>query len=49
MNPERKQYWNTGDSQFHYYQNISKKSSEVRNFKQLRDFVNSINFKKVIK
>jgi len=49
MNPERKQYWNTGDSQFHYYQTISKKYSEVRNFKQLRDFINSINFKKVIK
>ena len=49
MNPERKQYWNTGDSQFHYYQNISKKYSEVRNFEQLRNFINSINFKKVIK
>jgi len=49
MNPERKQYWNTGDSQFHYYQSISKKHSEVRNFDQLKTFINSINFKKVIK
>ena len=49
MNPERSQYWNTGDSQFHHYQSISKKYSEVRNFEQLKIFVNSINFKKVIK
>ena len=49
MNPERKQYWNTGDSQFHHYQSISKKHSEVRNFDQLKAFINSINFKKVIK
>ena len=49
MNPEKKQYWNTGDSQFHYYQSISKKYSEVRNFEQLRIFINNINFKKVIK
>ena len=49
MNPERSQYWNTGDSQFHHYQSISKKYSEVRNFEQLKIFINSINFKKVIK
>jgi len=49
MNPERSQYWNTGDSQFHLYQSISKEYSEVRNFEQLKTFVNSINFKKVIK
>ena len=49
MNPERSQYWNTGDSQFHHYQSISKKYSEVRNFHQLKTFINSINFKKVIK
>ena len=49
MNPERSQYWNTGDSQFHNYQSISKKHSEVRNFEQLKTFINSINFKKVIK
>ena len=49
MNPERSQYWNTGDSQFHHYQSISKKYSEVRNFEQLNSFINSINFKKVIK
>ena len=49
MNPERSQYWNTGDSQFHHYQLISKKYSEVRNFEQLKSFINSINFKKVIK
>ena len=49
MNPERSQYWNTGDSQFHHYQLISKKYSEVRNFEQLKTFINSINFKKVIK
>ena len=49
MNPEKSQYWNTGDSQFHHYQSIAKKYSEVRNFEQLRTFINSINFKKVIK
>ena len=49
MNPERSQYWNTGDSQFHHYQSISKKYSEVRNFEQLKSFINSINFKKAIK
>ena len=49
MNPERSQYWNTGDSQFHLYQSISKEYSEVRNFEQLKTFINSINFKKVIK
>ena len=49
MNPERSQYWNTGDSQFHHYQSISKKYSEVRNFEQLKTFINSINFKKAIK
>ena len=49
MNPERSQYWNTGDSQFHHYQLISKKYSEVRNFEQLKTFINSINFKKAIK
>ena len=49
MNPERSQYWNTGDSQFHHYQSISTKYSEVRNFEQLKNFINSINFKKVIK
>jgi len=49
MNPERSQYWNTGDSQFHNYQSICKKHSEVRNFEQLKTFINSINFKKVIK
>ena len=49
MNPERSQYWNTGDSQFHHYQSISKKYSEVRNFEQLKTFINSINFKRVIK
>ena len=49
MNPERNQYWNTGDSQFYHYQSISKKYSEVRNFEQLKTFINSINFKKVIK
>src|SRR5210317_113018 len=49
MNPERSQYWNTGDSQCHHYQSISKKYSEVRNFEQLKSFINSINFNKVIK
>ena len=49
MKPERSQYWNTGDSQFHHYQSISKKYSEVRNFEQLKTFINGINFKKVIK
>ena len=49
MNQEMSQYWNTGDSRFMDFQNICTHFSEVRNFKQLKDFIMKINFKKVIK
>ena len=49
MNPERKQYWNTGDSRFMDFQNIIEHYSEVRTFTQLKEFTKKINFKKVIK
>ena len=49
MNPERKQYWNTGDSRFMDFQNVCESYSEVRNFIQLKNFIENINFKKVIK
>ena len=49
MNPERSQYWNTGDSRFMDFQQICEHYSEVRNFKQLKDFIIKINFNKVIR
>ena len=49
MNPERSQYWNTGDSRFMEFQNICEHYSEVRNFMQLKKFIMKINFKKVVK
>jgi uncharacterized protein with von Willebrand factor type A (vWA) domain len=49
MNPEREQYWNTGDSRFMDFQNVFESYSEVRNFIQLKNFIENINFKKVIK
>ncbi len=49
MNPERSQYWNTGDSRFMDFQQICEHYNEVRNFKQLKDFIIKINFKKVIR
>ncbi len=49
MNPERKQYWNTGDSRFMDFQRVCESYSEVRNFIQLKNFIENINFKKVIK
>ena len=49
MNPERSQYWNTGDSRFMDFQQICEHYSEVRNFKQLKDFIIKINFRKVIR
>ena len=49
MNPERKQYWNTGDSRFIDFQKVCESYSEVRNFIQLKKFIENINFKKVMK
>ena len=46
MNPERSQYWNTGDSRFMDFQQICEHYSEVRNFKQLKDFIIKI-YKKI--
>ena len=49
MNPERKQYWNTGDSQFFKFEEIITKYDEVRNLNQLNRFINKIKFNKVLK
>ena len=49
MNPERKQYWNTGDSQFFKFEEIITKYEEVRNLNQLNRFINKIKFNKVLK
>ena len=49
MNPENKKYWNTGDSQIKKFEIISENTSEVRNYNQLRKFVNNIDFKKTLK
>ena len=49
MNPEKEKYWNTGDSQIRKFERITKTTSEVRNYNQLRDFVNNIDFKKMLK
>ena len=49
MNPERKQYWNTGDSRFMDFQNIIDHYGEVRTFIQLKEFTKKINFKRVIR
>ena len=49
MNPERKQYWNTGDSQFNLFDEISTYSSEVRTYLQLKNFINNIRLNKVLR
>ncbi len=49
MNPEKKKYWNTGDSQIRKFEKITYLTSEVRNYNQLRDFVNNIDFRKILK
>ena len=49
MNPERKQYWNTGDSQFNKFDDISTYSAEVRTYLQLKNFINNIRLSKVLR
>ncbi len=49
MNPEKQKYWNTGDSQIRKFEKITYMTSEVRNYNQLRDFVNNIDFRKILK
>jgi len=49
MNPERKQYWNTGDSQFNTFDDISTYSAEVRTYLQLKNFINNIRLSKVVR
>lgn len=48
INPEQKKYWNTGDSQMKKFQEINFKTSEVRNYKQLKSFIKELDFKKVL-
>ena len=45
---EKEKYWNTGDSQIKKFEIISETTSEVRNYNQLRNFVNNIDFKKTL-
>ena len=48
INPEQKKYWNTGDSQMNKFEPINSRTVEVRNYKQLKQFVKDLDFKKVI-
>ena len=41
-------YWNTGDSQMKKFEEINYKTVEVRNYKQLKDFIKEIDLKKVL-
>jgi uncharacterized protein with von Willebrand factor type A (vWA) domain len=48
INPEQRKYWNTGDSQMLKFEAINYKTVEVRNYKQLKDFIKEMDFKKVL-
>ena len=48
INPEQRKYWNTGDSQMLKFEAINYKTAEVRNYKQLKDFIKEMDFKKVL-
>ena len=48
INPEQSKYWNTGDSQMKKFEEINYKTVEVRNYKQLKDFIKEIDLKKVL-
>jgi uncharacterized protein with von Willebrand factor type A (vWA) domain len=47
INPEQRRYWDTGDSQMKKFETINYKTAEVRNYKQLKDFIKEMDFKKV--
>ena len=49
LNPERLKYWNTGDSLIRKFDKVSNNTSEVRNYTQMKNFVNSIDFKRDLK
>ena len=49
LNPERLKYWNTGDSLIRKFDKVTNNTSEVRNYTQMKNFVNSINFKRDLK
>ncbi len=48
INPEQEKYWNTGDSQMNKFEAINNKTVEVRNYKQLKNFVKELDFKTVL-
>ena len=48
INPEQKKYWNTGDSQMNKFEVINFRTVEVRNYKQLKKFIQELDFKKVL-
>ena len=48
INPEQYRYWDTGDSQMKKFETINYKTAEVRNYKQLKDFIKEMDFKKVL-
>jgi len=49
LNPERLKYWNTGDSLIRKFDRVTNNTSEVRNYTQMKNFVNSIDFKRDLK
>ena len=49
LNPERLKYWNTGDSLIRKFDKVTNNTSEVRNYTQMKNFVNSIDFKRDLK
>ncbi len=49
LNPERLKYWNTGDSLIRKFDRVTNNTSEVRNYNQMKAFVNSIDFKRDLK
>ena len=49
LNTERLKYWNTGDSLIRKLDRVTNNSSEVRNYNQMKAFVNSIDFKRDLK
>src|SRR6056300_1153177 len=48
INTEQKKHWNTGDSQMNKFEVINLRTVEVRNYKQLKKFIQELDFKKVL-
>ena len=48
INPDQKKYWITGDSTMNKFEVINLRTVEVRNYKQLKKFIQELDFKKVL-